>query len=243
MEGPHGPTLTELLRAPRPNISRTISAFVRQFNAVYGTPASDRWDVSKEDWERYEFLGDRVLNLIIAQTLFTNRDAMMDEGEMTGILSAVVSNRGLDALLRRSAPTTFALLIPPAIGQQNSYGERVTGGAFEAFIGALYCEVGLDDVVFFVNSVMQGALESYNPRNNAIGILQEWYQKRGMPVPDYEPVLSTGPQHRPLHTYRVRTPDGRSFEGSGSSSTEAKQEAARKALEEIGREPDSTIRK
>ena len=110
----------------------------------------------KEDWQRYEFLGDRVLNLIVAQSLFTRREGTLDEGEMTRVLGSVVSNRALDALSRRYDRAVFSRLIPQSIGEQETYGERITGGAFEAFIGALYCEVGLDDVTFFVTGRPEG---------------------------------------------------------------------------------------
>jgi len=152
MIGQSGLSLIELLHCPDPDVNRIINTFVTRFNAAYGIPGADRWDISKEDWQRYEFLGDRVLNLIVAQSLFTQRNAMLNEGEMTKILSSIVSNRALDALTRRHEEQAFTRLIPKSIGEQGTYGEKITGGAFEAFIGALYCEVGLDDVAFFVNA-------------------------------------------------------------------------------------------
>jgi ribonuclease-3 len=172
MNGQSGLSLIELLHSPDPDVNRIINTFVTRFNAAYGIPGTDRWDITKEDWQRYEFLGDRVLSLIIAQSLFTQRDAVLDEGAMTKILSGVVSNRALDALTRQHEKKAFTRLIPKSIGEQNTYGERITGGAFEALIGALYCEVGLDDVAFFVNAIMSDALNSYNPNQNAKCILQ-----------------------------------------------------------------------
>ena len=68
-----GQSLIELLHSQDPDIDHIISVFVSRFNAAYGDPHAERWDITKEDWQRYEFLGDRVLNLIIAQTLFAQR--------------------------------------------------------------------------------------------------------------------------------------------------------------------------
>jgi len=223
-----GPSLIDLLRSQDPDIGHIIPAFISRFNAAYGDPRAERWDLTPEDWQRYEFLGDRVLNLIVAQTLFAQRPVALDEGEMTEILSTVVSNKSLHALSRDH--DAMALLIPRSIGEQNCYGEKVTGGAFEAFIGALYCEVGLDDVAYFVNEVLAGPLENYNPRHNAIGILQEYFQKRGEPLPVYEQIGQNGPDHKPRFTFRVTIHGGRSFEGSGPTHSEAKQDAAKKAL-------------
>ena len=165
MSGQPGESLIELLYDVNPDVNRIIGTFVARFNAVYGNPAAVRWDISKEEWQRYEFLGDRVLDLIIAQSLFTRREGTLDEGEMTRILGSVVSNRTLDLLSKKYDPEIFSRLIPLSIGEQETYGERITGGAFEALIGALYCEVGLDDVTFFVLAVMTDIIDEYqSPR-------------------------------------------------------------------------------
>ena len=234
MSGQPGDSLIELLYDVNPDVSRIIGTFVTRFNAVYGNPAAVRWDISKEEWQRYEFLGDRVLNLIVAQSLFTRRDGTLDEGEMTRVLGSVVSNRALDLLSKKYDHEIFSRLIPSSIGEQETYGERITGGAFEALIGALYCEVGLDDVTFFVTAIMKDLIDEYNPRGNAIGLLQEYSQKRGECLPDYLEISRTGPDHRPYFTVRVRIADGRTFEGSGKTLTDARRDAAQKALDETG---------
>jgi ribonuclease-3 len=234
MSGQPGDSLIELLYDAKPDVNRIIDGFVCRFNAVYGNPRAERWDITKEDWQRYEFLGDRVLELIVAQSLFTRRESFLDEGEMTRVLAGVVSNHALDGLSRRYDPAVFARLIPASIGEQETYGERITAGAFEAFIGALYCEVGLDDVTFFVTSVMKDLIEEYNPRGNAIGLLQEFFQKKGEHLPVYSEISRSGPDHRPQFSVRVRIADGRSFDGSGSTLTEARRDAARKALDAVG---------
>jgi ribonuclease-3 len=235
MNGLVGLYILDLLQSPDPDFNRIIDTFVIRFNAVYGIPGTDRWDITREDWQRYEFLGDRVLNLIIAQSLFSQRDAVLDEGEMTKILSDVVSNRALDALTRQYEKETFTRLIPRSIGEQNTYGERITGGAFEAFIGALYCEVGLDDVAFFINAIMRDALDNYNPRQNAIGILQEYFQKRLRTPPRYDD-FSEDPQHHLTWHSKVILDNGQAYEGVGKDITESRQAAAKKALEKIVQE-------
>jgi ribonuclease-3 len=229
-----GDSLIELLYDPKPDVNRIIDTFISRFNAVYGNPAAVRWDISKEEWQRYEFLGDRVLNLVVAQSLFTRREGTLDEGEMTRILGSAVSNRSLDTLSRRYDRVVFSRLIPQPIGEQKTYGVRITGGAFEAFIGALYCEVGLDDVTFFVNTVMKDILDEYNPRKNAIGLLQEYFQKRGERLPVYQETSRSGPEHRPHFSVRVRVADGRTFEGEGTTLPDARRDAAQKALDSIG---------
>jgi ribonuclease III len=235
MNGQSGSSLIDLLSTPAPDVNRIINTFVTRFNAAYGIAGADRWDVTKEDWQRYEFLGDRVLSLIIAQSLFTQRDAFLDEGEMTQILSGIVSNHALDLLMRRHEKQTVSRLIPRSIGEQETYGERITGGAFEAFIGALYCEVGLDDVAFFVNAIMGDSLDSYNPGQNAKGILQEHFQKKDRSaVPEYRESMKTGPDHKPVFTCQVFYRNNHLGEGTGASKPLAEQAAARRALELLG---------
>jgi ribonuclease-3 len=236
MNGQPGLSLIELLSTPDPDVSRIINTFVTRFNHAYGIPGTDRWDITKEDWQRYEFLGDRVLNLIVAQTLFTRQAGVLDEGRMTKILSGAVSNRALDALTRqpgKDRKEAFTRLIPREISE-NPYGERITGGAFEAFIGALYCEVGLDDVAYFVNTIMGDVIAAYDPDGNAIGALQEYFQKKDKSLPEYRELDHAGPAHKPTFTYEVLFNNEILGRGSGETARDAKQAAARQALEKIG---------
>jgi ribonuclease-3 len=233
MSGQSGLSLIDLLSTPDPDISRIINTFVTRFNSAYGIPGTDRWDITKEDWQRYEFLGDRVLNLIVAQTLFTQRAGVLDEGRMTKILSGAVSNHALDAMIRRHGKTAVARLIPKEMGE-NPYGERITGGAFEAFVGALYCEVGLDDVLYFVNTIMGDMLAAHDPEGNAIGLLQEYFQKKDQTLPEYRELVRSGPDHKPFFVYQVLHRQQVIGEGSGETARQAKQAAAKRALQAIG---------
>ena len=190
---------------------------------------------ARRSYQRLEFLGDRVLNLIVAQFLFTRREATLNEGEMTRVLGSVVSNRALDVLFRSYDKSVLNRLVPKSIGEQETFGQRIRGGAFEAFIGALYCEVGLDDVTFFVTTVMKDVIGTYNPRENAIGLLQEYFQKRGEHLPVYTETSRAGPDHRPHFSVRVCIADGRAFDGSGTTLPDARRDAAQKALDGIGK--------
>jgi ribonuclease III len=236
MTGPSGQSLIELLGSPDPDVGRIVNTFVTCFNHAYGVPGTGQWDITLEDWQRYEFLGDRVLSLIVAQSLFTQRAEVLDEGRMTKILSGAVSNRALDALTLqpgKDRKEAFTRLIPRGISG-SPYGERITGGAFEAFIGALYCEVGLDDVAYFVNAIMGDVVAAHDPGGNAIGALQEYFQKKGQPLPEYRRIEHTGPAHKPSFTYEVLSGSEVLGRGSGETTREAKQAAAKQALDTLG---------
>ena len=174
-------------------------------------------------------LGTGSSSLIVAQSLFTQRAGVLNEGRMTKILSGAVSNRALDALTRQHGKASFARLIPKAIGE-NPYGERITGGAFEALVGALYCEVGLDDVACFVNAIMGDVLAAHDPGRNAIGELQEYLQKKDRSLPEYRELVRIGPDHRPSFTFQVVCNGEVLGEGSGETARQARQ-----ALGRIGR--------
>ncbi|HVN74154.1 MAG TPA: ribonuclease III domain-containing protein [Methanoregula sp.] len=228
------PRLIDLLRMQDTDFTRVSRAFVRRFNASYGNAGSERWDVSPEDWQRFEFLGDRVLNLIVAQSLFVLRDPVLNEGDMTLALSCMVSNKALAALIERYDSSATECLIPAEMTSKNSCGEKISGGAFEALIGALYCEFGMEDVAGFVDTLMGGALKSSLACGNSIGELQEYFQKQGKPCPTYAEVSRSGPDHRPFFTVKVTTCDGMECEGSGPTLADARQDSAMKALERIG---------
>ena len=240
MSGQPKVILADLLREQEPDINRIIDLFVSRFNTVYGTgtspgtPASAAWDISRDEWQRYAFLGDRVLNLIVVQSLFTRREGALGKGKMTRILGDVVSNKALDALTKTFDPAVFQRLIPSSIGEQETYGERITGGAFEAFIGALYSEFGLDDVSFFVMAIFADAISLSDPGGNAIGLLQEYFQKRFGALPVYREMKRSGPGHRPVFIYQVLFNNEVLGEGSGPTIREAKQIAAQKALSIVG---------
>jgi ribonuclease-3 len=230
-------SLKDLLTTPNPDFNQIVNTFITGYNTAPGIFNKDYRDITKEDWQRYEFLGDSVLNLVIAQYLFEKTDVILDEGEMTKILNSIVSNRSLDALTRQYEMNTVTRLIPRSIEEQKTYGERITGGSFEAFLGALYCEVGLDDVAVFVRAIMKNALDTCNPDQNSIGILQEYVQKNFKNLPEYTETIRTGPDHKPLFTYEIFFDSRVHGEGSGENKLLAKQAAAKRALEKIDKTP------
>jgi ribonuclease-3 len=144
----------------------------------------------------------------------------------------VVSNESLAGIIERRC-FDIKPLIPAVTGQQKSYGERVKGGALEAFIGALYEILGFTWTRTFVLTILSGEIEWYDPAKNSIGTLQEWCQKRGKILPTYLETCRTGPDHNPHFSVRIQIADGRTFEGSGPSLPVARQNAAEMALKNI----------
>lgn len=222
--------LIQILKDPELPVPEKISAFIQFYNNDTGAGMSRVWNVSKEEWQRFEFLGDRVLNLVAAEYLYLF-DPSYREGVMTQKMG-VVSNESLATIAERRG-IDVSRLVPASIGQQQAYGDAVRGGAMEACIGAMYFFTGFDTSRTFIRELLAGEIERYDPATNYIGRLQEYFQQRKEAVPKYDEVLPrTGPAHQPVFRFRVYDANNSCLgEGLGASISEAKQQAAKAALE------------
>jgi ribonuclease-3 len=219
------------------DLNQKIAGYIKIFNSASSDPdlPSEKWNVSKEEWQRYEFLGDRVLNLVAADYLYHHAPSKC-EGEMTKMMG-VVSNESLAGIIERKG-IDITLLVPETIGQQQTYGERIKGGAFEAFIGALYEIVGFEVTRTFVLNILSDEIDQYNPDRNAKGILQEFFQKKDKStVPEYRETMKKGSDHKPVFTCQVFFKNDLLGVGTGESKQQAEQAAAKKALEKIAKTP------
>ncbi|MEN6396095.1 MAG: ribonuclease III domain-containing protein, partial [Methanoregula sp.] len=180
MDDAHRATLEKILNDPSLTVPLKIQEFIRLYNENAGTGSPLAWNVSKEEWQRFEFLGDRVLNLVAAEFLYLH-DPSCREGVMTKKMG-VVSNESLAAIAEHRG-IGIPLIVPVAIGQQQAYGDAVKGGAIEACVGAMYLCAGFESARVFVRELLSGEIERYNPLTNYIGRLQERYQQQGLPLP------------------------------------------------------------
>jgi len=183
--------------------------------------------------ERLEFLGDRVLGLVIAEML-----CAAFPGEEEGDLGYRFS-----ALARRESLARVADDIDLAQYIEMSTSEREMGGAdkdsvaantCEAVIGALYLDGGLDAAAHFISEHWRPLMdEDPNPPKDAKTVLQEWAQGEGLPLPSYHVAGREGPDHAPVFTISV-TVEGRPPEkGTGASKREAEQAAAEALLSRL----------
>ena len=180
--------LKEQLLDSNVDFNRKIEEFIKIFNSDSSDPGlqSGKWNISNDEWQRYEFLGDRVLNLVAADYPYHHAPSKR-EGEMTKMMG-VVSNESLTGIIERNG-FDVALLIPKTIGQQQTYGERVKGGALEAFIGALYEIVGFEGTRTCILNILSDEIDRYDPATNYIGRFQEWHQQHDLPIPVYYPSI------------------------------------------------------
>ncbi len=194
---------------------------------------ADHPNHSIQDNERLEFLGDSILNYVSAQMLFRQFPEMA-EGELTRLRAALVRAEAL-AVLAKELNLGESLRI--SRGEANRGGrERASmlADAFEALIGAIYIDQGLEAVESFVlprlerllTIVQEEALEG-DVRTK----INQWGMSQFNQIPVYREVAMTGPVHAPEFTYEVLIGDRVMGRGSGMSKQTAKQAAARDALQ------------
>lgn len=189
-----------------------------------------------QDNERLEFLGDAVLDFLVAAWLY-NRYPEMTEGDLTRLRAALVGTQQLAA---------FARQIDLGCAMRLGRGEDEAGGrlrptllcaTFEAVIGALFLDAGIKAVSSFIEPMIEPVAESVIALRedlDAKSSLQEWAQANGMGVPIYRESGFTGPDHDRIYTFEVVI-DGKVFgTGTGSSKQAAGKMAAAAALKAIG---------
>ncbi len=191
-------------------------------SAVSGRGAAGQLD----SYQRLEFLGDRVLGLVVADLLMAAFPSA-DEGELhrrhAGLVrketcAEVGAELGLGGALRLGE------------GEENSAGrEKLTilGDACEAVIGAIYVDGGLKPARELIERCWQRRIAGLGrPPRDAKSTLQEWAQAQGLPVPVYRVTDESGPAHAPRFVVTAEVEGRSAAVGTGASKREAEQEAA-----------------
>ena len=189
-----------------------------------------------EDNERLEYLGDAALDFIAAVWLY-NRFPEMDEGALTRLRSALVRTEQLAA---------FAFEIGMGEAIILGKGECATGGrqrpallcaAFEALIGALYLDAGIETVVRFIEPRFERAAKAVLEDERLVdarSILQMWSQSEYGEIPNYQTTGTFGPDHDREFAVEVSIGKKVKADGRGRSKQEASQAAAANALQKLG---------
>ena len=181
--------------------------------------------------ERLEFLGDRVLGLIIADGL-VRRYPKEREGALAQRHARLVS-RDCCAEVARSIDLGRHLKLPPN-DQGAATNPTVLGDAMEAVIAALYLDGGLDAARQFVTRAWEPLSEAaITPPRDPKTRLQEWAMARALPLPAYRVVERSGPEHDPLFKIEVSVATGQSGLGVGGSKRIAQSAAAASLLEQL----------
>jgi ribonuclease III len=181
---------------------------------------------SAASYQRLEFLGDRVLGLIVTEMLLSAFPGA-PEGELAQRLTALVRNE-------TCAEVALELDLGSAIrlgqGEAQSGGRKkaaILGDVCEAVIGAIYLDGGLEPARKLIEGSWRERMESFTGTlRDAKTTLQEWAQSRGHATPSYAIVGRTGPDHAPLFEVEVEVEGLAAGRGEGKTRREAEQVAA-----------------
>ncbi|MGH2471191.1 MAG: ribonuclease III [Candidatus Limnocylindria bacterium] len=183
------------------------------------------------DFERLEFLGDAVVDLVVGEELY-RRFPDATEGELTALRATLVSSAALAEIGRQLGLPERARL---------GRGEEETGGRgraglsaslYESVVGACYIEGGLEAATGLVQRTMGEAIAATlsSPRKSPKTLLQEWAQGAHHPLPAYRTLDVSGPEHKRGFVVEVAVA-GNVAQGTGASKRAAEEAAAAKLME------------
>lgn len=193
---------------------------------------------TRADNQRLEFLGDRVLGLVIAEAL-SDRDPTASEGLMAP---------RFNALVRKETCADIARDLDLGAALKMGRSEMISGGrrkqailadAMEAVLAAVYRDAGFGVARKVILRLWDSRIDAAkDDARDAKTTLQEWAQARGMKPPQYVEVGRTGPDHAPMFEIEAQLSNGLSGQGSAESKRNAQQEAAKAVLAQLETEND-----
>lgn len=186
-----------------------------------------------KNYERLEFLGDRVLGLVIAQNLY-HRFPKEAEGDMARRLAALVQGSLLAEIAEEiniGDYIRFSEAEKAAGGKDN---DNILSDVFEALLGALYIDGGFEKCRALTEKHWAGRFDKMtqpptHPKTN----VQEWAQKKGLPLPAYEIQEQFGPDHAPVFVVKLTVKGYKPVLAEGRSRQAAERDAAQKFMENI----------
>ncbi len=187
----------------------------------------------EDHYERLEFLGDRVLGLVMAQWLVeTYPDEA--EGKLSHRLNALVTGEVCAEVGREIGAPGHLRLGKQARDDGVAQSDNVLGDVVEALIGALYLEAGLEAAAAFIRRAWGDRVDRLSaPPKHPKAILQEWTAANNRRPPSYEVVETSGPDHAPRFTVAVSIKGEGEATGQGTSKQEAETAAATAMIEKL----------
>lgn len=186
-----------------------------------------------ESNERLEFLGDSILSFVVSKYLY-KKYPQFKEGILTNLRSLLVNTKNL-ALV--SKELGFGELLKLSKGEEDSKGRQnksLLADSFEAFIGALFLDQGIDEVKKFLSEAIIPKAEYFVANKNfkdPKSLLQEKIQSKKLTSPVYKVISEEGPAHAKIFTVGAYTENNLLGTGRGKSKQEAEEMAAKEALE------------
>lgn len=194
-----------------------------------------------QNYERLEFLGDSILNFLVADVLY-DRFPGLSEGELTRLRATLVRRETLAALARGLGLGDFLELGGGELKSGGFDRDSILADALEAVFGAVYKDGGVDAIRQVALHLYTPVLRDIDPRSivkDPKTRLQEFLQGRSLPTPNYEVVAVSGEAHQQHFVVLCRvTALNEPVRGEGSSRRNAEQAAAALACEQLGCDDD-----
>ena len=212
------------------NLQKKINIKFKNINYLKKSLTHKSFD-SINNYEKMEFLGDRILGFVISKKLielYPNQK----EGTLDKKLASLVNKNKCLEVAKIIGLEKFIL-----VGNKNSKSKvenKIIADSIEALIAAIYYDKGFEVSEKFILKLWKNFINLsdetiIDPKTK----LQEYSLKKFKSLPFYKLVSSSGPKHKPIFTISVKLKDTKIFEGSGDSKKKAEQNAAKKLLESI----------
>jgi ribonuclease-3 len=190
---------------------------------------------TRPDNQRLEFLGDRVLGLVMAEALLA-ADPSAAEGQLAPRFNAMVRKETCAEVARDIGLGEVMKLGRSEMLSGGRRKDALLGDAMEALVAAVYTDGGLEAARGMILRLWSGRIQrveadARDPKTS----LQEWAQARGMPPPSYVEAARQGPDHQPIFTVEVTLQTGEAERASAGSKRAAEQQAARALLARLER--------
>lgn len=196
-----------------------------------------------ESNERLEFLGDSILSFVVSQHLYTTYPDF-DEGILTNLRSLLVNTK---SLAQAAKSLDFGQYLKLSKGEEESKGrenESLLANSFEAFLGALFLDQGIEIVKEFVSQMLFPMLDEIVKKRafkDPKSLLQEYVQARKQSSPVYKVLHEEGPPHAKVFTIGAFVNQTQIGEGVGKSKQEAEEQAAEHALASLEKQQPDTF--
>ena len=222
-------------------LSSELSAFEGRLGHHFSDPRflvravthSSMVSAHRDDNQRQEFLGDRVLGLVMAEALL-QADTGATEGQLAPRFNALVRKEACADVARQ---IDLGAVLKLGRSEMKSGGRRkeaLLADAMEAVIAAVYQDAGFDTARATILRLWGKRIRNVaDDARDAKTALQEWAQAKGDPPPAYVEVARSGPDHQPVFTIEVQLKSGPSHQATAGSKRQAEQAAAKALLEEL----------
>jgi ribonuclease-3 len=224
-------------------LSAELKAFQTRLGHEFSDPGllvravthSSKSSPTRDDNQRLEFLGDRVLGLVMAEALLEH-DQDASEGQLAPRFNALVRKETCAEVARE---IDIGAVLKLGRSEMLSGGRRkmaLLGDAMEAVIAAVYRDAGFDAAKALVLRLWGARIGSVKEdARDAKSALQEWAQARGLQPPEYMEKARSGPDHAPQFVIEARLSSGEAAEAKAGSKRQAEQAAAKALLARVER--------